>query len=66
MGKYKIGDKIKLKADNSPNMVVVDYGRKSIPGGRRIPDETLLVCSWFDAAGKPNSHEYPEDSLESI
>jgi len=66
MAKYKIGDKIKLKADNSPNMVVVEYGRKTLPDGRRIPEQTLLVCSWFDASGNPMSHEYPEDSLESI
>lgn len=76
MGKFKIGDNVRLKTDRTETMVVIGYEEHETPPTIRDNqvvgkphyyfDETNLICSWHDKKGMPQGRIYPEDALELV
>ncbi len=74
MGKFKIGDSVRLKTDRTETMVVSGYYETTpapIFSGTQIVgetaaeiDSTRVICSWHDKDGRPQEREYHEDALE--
>ena len=60
--KFKIGDRVQLKAVGSPEMVIKTIGES--------PSETTesrnYICQWFTSEKLLQQGSFPEDSLSSV